>query len=87
MIRKGFWIDSSPAMKRITLEIGGAVLPSPGDEPSSPPKANNSHNWLTIWVELVQVSGNVSVKNPLKEKYLTYFQVIVHILWSKAWSF
>lgn len=50
-------------MKRINVELGGALLP--------PYYGNLSKHWITLWVELVQINSSViSEKHIIKKKVL-----------------
>ncbi|XP_073970571.1 OCA2 melanosomal transmembrane protein hoepel1 isoform X2 [Rhodnius prolixus] len=66
---RSFWILESPDMKRINVELGGALLP--------PYYGNLSKHWITLWVELVQINSSViSEKHIIKKKRISHMWTI-----------
>lgn len=49
MIIQGFWILEPPGMKRISIQLGGSLLPKY--------YGNMSKHWASLWVEVVQTNS------------------------------
>ncbi|XP_014242132.1 P protein-like isoform X2 [Cimex lectularius] len=64
-VGRSFWILEMPKMKRLSVEIGGSLLPTY--------YGNLSRHWASIWVEMVRTNSTLS------EKHVTYSEKISEI--------